>query len=89
MPHSFTATVDAVEERVLVLIQRYTELQDSHQKMQSQVDELETERLRLQSCLSAARARIESLIDRLPAEIAELARGPAPDSSANRPAEPA
>ncbi|MEJ7137083.1 cell division protein ZapB [Amphibiibacter pelophylacis] len=85
-PPSLTDTVDAVEERVRVLIQRYTDLVDSHQRLQEQVTHLDAERQRLQSCLAAARARINTLIDRLPHE----AHGGRPESvPLLRPADPA
>jgi uncharacterized protein (TIGR02449 family) len=58
---------DQIAERVEHLLLRYEELQRTNALLLEQVQNLTQERDQLKSRLSAARARVEALIDRLPA----------------------
>ena len=59
--------LDQVAERVELLLQRYAHLQRTNGLLSEQVDELTQERDSLKSRLSAARQRVDALIERLPA----------------------
>ena len=59
-------TTDQIAERVERLLVRYEELQRTNTLLARQVDTLSQERDSLKSRLSAARARIDALLDRLP-----------------------
>jgi cell division protein ZapB len=59
-------TIDLIAERVDHLLLRHEELQRTHVLLQQQVQSLMQERDQLKSRLSAARARVDSLIERLP-----------------------
>ncbi|MFM1979376.1 MAG: hypothetical protein RLZ68_641 [Pseudomonadota bacterium] len=61
LPH-----IDQVAERVERLIVRYGELQRTNALLTEQVNALTHERDSLKSRLSAARARVDALLDRLP-----------------------
>jgi cell division protein ZapB len=61
LPH-----IDQVVERVERLIVRYGELQRTNALLTEQVKALTHERDSLKSRLSAARARVDALLDRLP-----------------------
>jgi cell division protein ZapB len=61
LPH-----IDQVAERVERLIVRYAELQRTNALLTDQVNALTHERDSLKSRLSAARARVDALLDRLP-----------------------
>ena len=60
------AQIDQVAERVERLLVRYEELQRTNALLAEQVDVLTQERDSLKSRLSAARARVEALLERLP-----------------------
>lgn len=55
-------------ERIERLVLRHEELKRTNALLQQQVDSLGAERDSLRSRLAAARARIDALLDRLPAE---------------------
>ena len=57
---------EQIAERVERLLVRYEELQRTNALLSSQVQALTTERDSFKSRLSAARARIDALLDRLP-----------------------
>jgi cell division protein ZapB len=65
MAHS--NTIDQIAERVDHLLLRYEELQRSNALLTKQVQILTLERDQLKSRLAAARARVDALIERLPA----------------------
>ena len=58
--------IDQITERVEQLLLRYEELQRINQELGEQVSVLTQERDSLRSRLSAARARVDALIERLP-----------------------
>ncbi len=58
--------IDQIAERVERLLVRHEELQRTNDLLAEQVQALTHERDSLKSRLSAARARVEALIDRLP-----------------------
>ena len=62
-----THLLDQVAERVDLLLQRYALLQRTNSMLSEQVYALSQERDSLQSRLSAARQRIDTLVERLPA----------------------
>ena len=64
---SQTNPIDQIAERVERLLVRHEELQRTNALLSSQVQSLTQERDLLRSRLSAARHRIDALIDRLPA----------------------
>jgi len=64
---SQTHPIDQIAERIERLLVRHEELQRTNALLSSQVQALTQERDLLRSRLSAARHRIDSLIDRLPA----------------------
>jgi len=59
--------IDHIAERVEHLLLRHEELQRTNALLSQQVLALTQERDQLKSRLSAARARVDALIDRLPA----------------------
>ncbi len=59
--------IDQIAERVEHLLLRHEELQRTNALLSQQVQTLTQERDQLKSRLSAARARVDALIDRLPA----------------------
>lgn len=61
--------IDQIAERVERLLLRYEELQRTNVLLASQVDSLTHERDSLKSRLNAARARVDALLDRLPATL--------------------
>ncbi len=63
---SQTSPIDQIAERVERLLVRHEELQRTNALLTSQVQALAQERDLLKSRLSAARHRIDALIDRLP-----------------------
>jgi len=58
--------IDQVAERVERLLVRYEELQRTNTLLAEQVEVLTSERDSLKSRLSAARARVDALLERLP-----------------------
>ena len=58
--------IDQIAERVERLLVRYEELQRTNALLSAQVDSLAQERDSLKSRLSAARARVDALLERLP-----------------------
>lgn len=62
-----TTHIDQIAERVERLLSRHDELQRINAQLHQQVRALEGERDLLRSRLNAARARIDALLDRLPA----------------------
>jgi cell division protein ZapB len=64
MAHS--DTIDQITERVDHLLLRHEELQRTNALLTQQVQALTLERDQLKSRLSAARARVDALIERLP-----------------------
>ena len=67
MPNQYpTDQIDQITERVGQLLLRYEELQRFNQQLGEQVSVLAQERDSLRSRLSAARARVDALIERLP-----------------------
>ena len=58
--------IDQIAERVEHLLLRHEELQRTNALLLVQVQNLTHERDQLKSRLSAARARVDALIDRLP-----------------------
>ncbi|MEY2771981.1 MAG: hypothetical protein RIQ38_2400 [Pseudomonadota bacterium] len=58
--------IDQIAERVEHLLLRQEELQRTNDLLAAQVRELSAERDQMRSRLSAARARVEALIERLP-----------------------
>lgn len=74
------AKIDDLVERVERLLLRHEELQRTNALLTQQLAQVTTERDSLRSRLSAARARIDALIDRLPASAAaETADDASPD----------
>jgi len=60
------SSIDQITERVDRLLVRYAELQRTNELLSQQVAGLTQERDALKSRLSAARARVDALLDRLP-----------------------
>ncbi len=58
--------IEQLTERVERLLVRHEELQRTNALLQAQVDALTQERDSLKSRLSAARARVDALLERLP-----------------------
>jgi cell division septum initiation protein DivIVA len=58
--------IDQIAERVERLLVRYAELQRTNALLAQQVEVLTHERDSLRSRLSAARARVDALLERLP-----------------------
>ena len=61
-----TQTIDLIAERVEHLLLRHDELARTNDLLRQQVSALSQERDLLKSRLAAARARVDSLIERLP-----------------------
>jgi uncharacterized protein (TIGR02449 family) len=66
-----TSPIDQIAERVERLLVRYEELQRTNALLIEQVASLSNERDSLKSRLSAARARVEALLNRLPENAAD------------------
>jgi uncharacterized protein (TIGR02449 family) len=58
--------IEQIAERVERLLVRYEELQRTNALLAAQVEALTNERDSLKSRLSAARARVDALLERLP-----------------------
>ncbi|MDP3708840.1 MAG: DUF904 domain-containing protein [Polaromonas sp.] len=69
--------IDQITERVERLLLRYEELQRANSLLHDQVSLLTHERDSLRSRLSAARARVDALIERLPESIGHPVKTPA------------
>ena len=65
-PRMSDAQIEQVAERVERLLVRYEELQRTNALLAQQVELLTHERDSLKSRLSAARARVDALLERLP-----------------------
>lgn len=65
--------LDDLAERIERLVLRHEELQRTNALLQTQLGTVTSERDSLRSRLAAARARIDALLDRLPAEPAATA----------------
>lgn len=65
---SAASPIDQIAERVERLLVRHEEVQRTNALLQQQLEVLTRERDGLKSRLSAARARIDALLDRLPVE---------------------
>ena len=68
------AQIDQIAERVERLLLRYEELQRTNALLSTQLDALTRERDSLKSRLSAARARVEALLERLPEAVPQAAQ---------------
>lgn len=68
--------LDHITERVERLLLRHEELQRTNALLHGQVQALQGERDSLKSRLNAARARIDALLDRLPAAVKAPAKDP-------------
>ena len=64
---AYSDTIDQIAERVDHLLLRHEELQRTNALLTQQVQALSLERDQLKSRLAAARARVDALIERLPA----------------------
>ena len=64
---AYSDTIDQIAERVDHLLLRHEELQRTNALLAQQVQVLTLERDQLKSRLAAARARVDALIERLPA----------------------
>ncbi len=69
-PMSKPSLTDQITERVERLLLRYAEVRRTNELLARQVELLAQERDSLKSRLSAARARVDALLERLPENIA-------------------
>jgi chromosome segregation ATPase len=76
---------EQIAERVERLLVRYEELQRTNALLSSQVQALTLERDSFKSRLGAARARIDALLDRLPAQPDGDAAAPSSSSEPETP----
>ncbi len=74
--------IDQIAERVERLLLRYEELQRTNALLSEQVHVLTQERDSLRSRLSAARARVDALLERLPDSSSSLTLGASARSTA-------
>jgi len=65
---SVASPIDQIAERVERLLVRHEEVQRTNVLLQEQVEALTRERDALKSRLSAARTRLDALLDQLPAD---------------------
>jgi cell division protein ZapB len=70
-PMSNPTQIDQIAERVERLLLRYAEVQRTNALLVQQVEALTQDRDSLKSRLSAARARVEALLERLPEATAQ------------------
>lgn len=70
------ATLQELAQRIDRLLVRHEELERTNKLLLAQVAQLSSERDNLKSRLSAARSRIDALLERLPADGAD--EGPTP-----------
>ncbi len=68
--------IEQIAERVERLLVRYEELQRTNALLGDQVSALTHERDSLKSRLSAARARVDALLERLPESVGHAAKPP-------------
>lgn len=68
--------IEQITERVERLLVRYEELQRTNALLGEQVSVLTQERDSLKSRLSAARARVDALLERLPESVGRAAKPP-------------
>ncbi|MHB1200311.1 MAG: cell division protein ZapB [Polaromonas sp.] len=68
--------IEQIAERVERLLLRYEELQRTNALLDEQVSVLTHERDSLKSRLSAARARVDALLERLPENVGHAAKPP-------------
>ena len=68
---SYHPILDQVAERVERLLLRHEDLQRTNALLSEQVEALTQERNSLKSRLSAARARVDALLERLPESLPE------------------
>lgn len=73
--------LDQIAERVERLLLRHEELQRTNALLHEQIQALQAERDTLKSRLNAARARIDALLDRLPAGQGHAESDPLADPS--------
>jgi chromosome segregation ATPase len=73
--------LDQIAERVERLLLRHEELQRTNALLHEQIQALQSERDNLKSRLNAARARIDALLDRLPAGQGMAEPDPAAEST--------
>jgi uncharacterized protein (TIGR02449 family) len=71
------STLDDLAERIERLVLRHEELQRTNALLQTQLASVSSERDSLRSRLAAARARIDALLDRLPADAPATTPAPA------------
>jgi cell division protein ZapB len=74
--------LDLLTERVERLLLRYEELTRTNALLYRQIDSLTQERDSLKSRLSAARARVDVLLERLPEMSGNAASSPHPQANA-------
>ena len=67
VPMAHSSQIEQIAERVERLLVRHDELQRTNALLVEQVNSLTQERDSLKSRLSAARARVDALLERLPA----------------------
>ena len=67
VPMAHSSQIEQIAERVERLLVRHNELQRTNDLLAEQVSSLTQERDSLKSRLSAARARVDALLERLPA----------------------
>ena len=72
--------LDDLAERIERLVLRHEELKRTNALLEQQLGSVSSERDSLRSRLAAARARIDALLDRLPAEQGPAA-GPVPSAA--------
>ncbi|WP_371324112.1 hypothetical protein VX159_00875 [Dechloromonas sp. ZY10] len=61
--------IEALEAKVNKVIAVVTQLRAENESLRSQLAAAETEKLRLQQTMTAARQRLEGLIDKLPEDL--------------------
>lgn len=74
-------SLDQIADRVEHMVLRYEELQKTNALLQGQLQDITHERDLLKSRLSAARARVDALLARLPQESATSSAGLPPASA--------
>ena len=82
---SAPSPIDQIAERVERLLVRYDETRRTNALLQAQVDALTRERDMLKSRLASARTRVDAVLERLPAELADTDDTQAPDHPGTTP----